>query len=59
MCDLLMFPVPGQRFGLALMDALDAAQTELDNAEQLFCAGQPDAAQTCIDTAVRILGGAE
>lgn len=59
MSDVLSFPHPGQRSGLALIDALDAAQSELDNAEQLFCAGHPDAAQRCIDTAVRILGGAE
>ena len=38
-----------------LADALDLAQSCLDEAEQLFCAGHGDAGQRCVQDAVRAL----
>lgn len=59
MCDVLNFPEQGARSSMALLEQLDAAQSELDSAEKLFAAGHPDAAQRCIDTAICILGGSD
>lgn len=58
-CAVIDFPESARRFPLALIDVLDAAQSQLDEAEQLFCANQPEAAQRCIDAAVALLRGSD
>lgn len=55
MCNVIRFPEEARRYPLALIDALDVAQSQLDEAEQLFCAGEDDAGMRCIDEAVRVL----
>jgi hypothetical protein len=59
MCTVLDFPASARRYPLSQIDTLDAAQSQLDEAEQLFCANQPDAAQRCIDAAVALLRGTD
>lgn len=44
---------------LRLMDALDLAQSQLDEAEQLFCAGHTDAGLRSVGDAIRTLEGVE
>jgi hypothetical protein len=40
-----------------LVDALDLAQSQLDEAEQLFCAGHEEAGLRCVGEAMRALEG--
>jgi hypothetical protein len=55
MCNVIDFPEEARRYPLSLVDALDLAQSQLDEAEQLFCAGHEEAGLRCVGEAMRAL----